>query len=59
MPPSDAGQGTFTPAEPREMSEADVMSGIEGLLDPKPERKPPTRHQPQRASDVPAEPEQP
>lgn len=58
MPPSDAGQGTFVPAEPRDMSESQVTEAIEGLLDDRPPRKPPTRHQP-RASDVPAEPEQP
>ena len=38
------------------LSEAQVMEGIEGLLDDKPKR--PQRQQPQRTSDVPAEAEQ-
>ena len=57
---SDAGQQV--PGEsahaPAEWSEAQVMEGIEGLLDDRPKR-PQQPRQPQRASDVPAEAEQP
>lgn len=62
---SDTGQPgggeQFVPAPGREMSEADVMAGIEGLLDDRPAKRPPPpqRNQPQRASDVPAETEEP
>jgi hypothetical protein len=56
---SDAGQPV--PGEsahaPPEWSEAQVMEGIEGLLDDRPKR-PQQPRQPQRASDVPAEAEQ-
>jgi hypothetical protein len=55
---SDAGQQV--PGEsahaPAEWSEAQVMEGIEGLLDDRPKRQ--QQRQPQRASDVPAEAEQ-
>lgn len=58
---SDTGQAgggeQFVPAPGREMSEADVMAGIEGLLDDRTPQTP--RNQPQRASDVPAEVEEP
>lgn len=62
---SDTGQAgggeQFVPAPGREMSEADVMAGIEGLLDDRPAKRPPQtpRNQPQVASDVPAESEEP
>jgi hypothetical protein len=41
------------------MTEAEVVAGIEGLLDDRPQRQRQPQRQPQRASDVPAEPEQP
>jgi len=52
VPDRTPGESANAPAE---WTEAQVMEGIEGLLDDRPKRQP---RQPQRASDVPAETEQ-